>query len=1403
MAPLPPRRRVSYGIPFPPSAVPVPRLWLPPLGYDRQGSVNPIVIPNSAQHSEPTLHPPSENEPRHRLGVSALALDTTTQLVGRLSPEGILYTGARDGLVIAWDLNIPMRERVYNDHVTRHSSSRWELLTGWVDPVVDDVPSEDQELRSDGDILGDVRGSSRRRRMSGAAATSGCVPFEHQWEPDVDAFRPGQPSTFRQAAQIHSDWVNDILLCNQNQMLVSASSDGTVKAWSPHSTPLSDPVTVGSHADYVRCLAQSRDQGWVASGSFDRTIKLWDLSRASQAATAPPLMTFAPPESSAAKSSIYALAVDPQGHTIVSGGPERVIRMWDPRTNKRIGKLVGHTDNIRAILVSEDSRCLLTASADASIKLWSLTTQRCLHTFTHHTDSVWALYSSHPSLEIFYSGDKSGFVAKIDVEGCAQISEGECALVCQDVAPPAEGVTKLIALDDTLVWTASGSSSLRRWRAPSRRAVSATASIVEPSASAASHTSSRLRLSRSTDLRPRSITLDFPPSPLSHRQSPRHTSSMSAASPPTLEPPLSISGLDEGTGEGETTTWFGLPFDSLVHLASPLSDPFTPFSPVYRGRGAGADADVATLYSAASLMSVSPRPLVLRSPLHGIFPTSPSPPHSPPSIGRPVSPTQSDGLRTGGSGNGGGGGGISSGGNGGSGFGPSPHRAAFESREVVADAQPLSPVPEFVLVGGSGLVRAILLSNRVHALTVDTTGVVAIWDIVRAVCVGQFAQEDVLHAVNVHNNTGEGGSASHPQGGEKAYVCSPREALDIVRERIDGEAFVVPWSFVDTSMGLLNVHLDEHAFDAELYADELGLPPDRTLPASISPDDVRVNLGKWISRNLFLGFIREEEQAHSRRMLAAAAVSSPQTTGNHTTATPPPPPLPHSPQEQPATVAAAADAVTNACAITTGTSTVVIAARNMLPALPPCQPVGLGISQVSLPLAQLSPSLAAASTTTAQPVNGGDESTTQASQPVQGGASSGTTAANTAATSNVVAQKEDVPAPTRRPSVSSGGPGAAAAAAPATPDESGSGTGANTGAGSSSGTVTGNVSGPSGNGVATPGTPGGGIIGKLRGFGRATKRAQNESAPGTPTPTPAPAATRPTGSTATEQASAPASSTVVVTSAASSAATSTYTAPSSTPQTPRELPAKPRTAAQVVLSSGMLTPPTSSDAPSIPLPQDIPLLVAEERAPGWAIVYRGTVTSAGTTEDLTALEDALPVWLLEYLLLGRTPQVAIVKVQFALLPGEESLPELVNPNQTKLSASRFLRVRKLAAHVQERIEALGAGSPGPPSSQHTSPRSSSSLDPPHNQNQNRSPRTILTAPQAAAAAVLHEQQNKLPSDQPLSRPDELWEIVCNETVLPHNMTLAVVRQHVWRQSGEVVLHYRRKRPQTTSTQGKG
>jgi len=99
----------------------------------------------------------------------------------------------------------------------------------------------------------------------------------------------------------------------------------------------------------------SRDQNWVASGSFDKSIKLWDLNRASPTGS-DPLITLKSPDGAGSKSSVYAIAVDPAGSVIASGTPERVIRTWDPRSGRRTAKLVGHTDNIRAILISADGK---------------------------------------------------------------------------------------------------------------------------------------------------------------------------------------------------------------------------------------------------------------------------------------------------------------------------------------------------------------------------------------------------------------------------------------------------------------------------------------------------------------------------------------------------------------------------------------------------------------------------------------------------------------------------------------------------------------------------------------------------------------------------------------------------------------------------------------------------------------------------------------------------------------------------------------------------------------------------------------------------------------------------------------------------------------------------------------
>ena len=168
----PPKRRVSYVIP--PPVDHVPRLKLPPLGLPRHGSPRPLLFPSQHQPEAP----PKPSHPRHRLGVTSLALDTTTQLEGLTAPEGILYTGSRDGQVISWDLGLALRPR-QNPSSRRYRAARWETLTG----MADAGEETEEEERRDGDILGDVKESGGRKRRS---SIHDHISYEHQWELDPE-----------------------------------------------------------------------------------------------------------------------------------------------------------------------------------------------------------------------------------------------------------------------------------------------------------------------------------------------------------------------------------------------------------------------------------------------------------------------------------------------------------------------------------------------------------------------------------------------------------------------------------------------------------------------------------------------------------------------------------------------------------------------------------------------------------------------------------------------------------------------------------------------------------------------------------------------------------------------------------------------------------------------------------------------------------------------------------------------------------------------------------------------------------------------------------------------------------------------------------------------------------------
>ena len=261
-----------------------------------------------------------------------------------------------------------------------------------------------------------------------------------------------QKSAYKNQVQAHTHWVNDIVLVQDGLALVSASSDLTVKSWRPLAEDGGAPQTVGLHSDYVKCLAApGHHANWVASGGLDRKICLWDLNQGSKK-----LQIDVGEDENNAKGSVYALAVG--GGILASGGPESIVRIWDPRSGRRITKFIGHTENIRDLLISATGDTIMSASADQTVKVWSMTAGRCMYTLTMHNDSVWSLFSNHPQLSVLYSSDRSGLVAKTDFRGAVEMDDGLCLAVCQEH----EGVSKVISNGSDL-WTATSSSSINRW----------------------------------------------------------------------------------------------------------------------------------------------------------------------------------------------------------------------------------------------------------------------------------------------------------------------------------------------------------------------------------------------------------------------------------------------------------------------------------------------------------------------------------------------------------------------------------------------------------------------------------------------------------------------------------------------------------------------------------------------------------------------------------------------------------------------------------------------------------------------------------------------------------------------------------------------------------------------------
>ena len=103
----------------------------------------------------------------------------------------------------------------------------------------------------------------------------------------------------------------------------------------------------------------------MVTASGDNTLILWDVTKPKPQQRGPPLVGH--------RSAVLQTAFSPDDKFLASGSEDRSVLLWDRATGSRIGpRLLRHLDIVRALSFGGDGKQLFSGSYSGDTTLWDL-----------------------------------------------------------------------------------------------------------------------------------------------------------------------------------------------------------------------------------------------------------------------------------------------------------------------------------------------------------------------------------------------------------------------------------------------------------------------------------------------------------------------------------------------------------------------------------------------------------------------------------------------------------------------------------------------------------------------------------------------------------------------------------------------------------------------------------------------------------------------------------------------------------------------------------------------------------------------------------------------------------------------------------------------------------------------
>lgn len=151
-----------------------------------------------------------------------------------------------------------------------------------------------------------------------------------------------------------------VAFSRDGHLIASGSSDKTVRIWDTVPGILICPPLEG-HEGAVNSVEFSSDGTKIISGSEDNTVCLWDVK----------LGTLILGPLRGHSDAVRSVAFFPDGERFVSGSLDKSIQVWSVTSSRQpLLRLLGHDDGIQTVIVSPDGKCIVSGSGDKTIRTW-------------------------------------------------------------------------------------------------------------------------------------------------------------------------------------------------------------------------------------------------------------------------------------------------------------------------------------------------------------------------------------------------------------------------------------------------------------------------------------------------------------------------------------------------------------------------------------------------------------------------------------------------------------------------------------------------------------------------------------------------------------------------------------------------------------------------------------------------------------------------------------------------------------------------------------------------------------------------------------------------------------------------------------------------------------------------